>query len=181
MHHHEFDTQVTQYMYGYSVNCHLALVLETLAIEQWKIIKQHRCKANENNRYIGISTGLLCTLSWQYTTKYLYNAWKIYINLQSDIKIDHPLRTAKVIRNVNSHMQFSQNKPIILVVLHVAHKNKACNHRLLKSSMYVLSARQQYIDKGRYHFMDRCKYLLTDIEKLQFFYYNIILFKSCGL
>jgi hypothetical protein len=47
------------------------------------------------------------------------------INLQSGVNINHPLRTAKVIRNVNSHIQFSQNKPVTLVVLHVVHKNKA--------------------------------------------------------
>jgi hypothetical protein len=47
---------------------------------------------------------------------------------------NHPLRTAKVIRNVNSHMQFSQNKPVILVVLHVTRKNKAYNYNLLVTS-----------------------------------------------
>ena len=56
------------------------------------------------------------------------------INLQSDININHPLRAAKVIRNVNSHMQLSQNKPVILVVLHVARKNKAYNYNLLVTS-----------------------------------------------
>jgi hypothetical protein len=35
----------------------LALALEILAIEQYKIIKQNRCKANEDNRFIGIYTG----------------------------------------------------------------------------------------------------------------------------
>jgi hypothetical protein len=36
-------------MYGYSENCHLALVLEILAIEQYKIINQHRWKVNEES------------------------------------------------------------------------------------------------------------------------------------
>jgi hypothetical protein len=41
---------VSHYRYGYNENCHLVLILDILKIEQWKIIKQHRCKANEDNR-----------------------------------------------------------------------------------------------------------------------------------
>jgi hypothetical protein len=60
------------------------------------------------------------------------------INMQSGININHPLRTTKVIRNVNSHMQFSQIKPVILVVLHVARKNKAYNYNLLMTSSILV-------------------------------------------